>query len=357
MGWVRPRNGKFQAGYTGPNGKPITETFRLSRDAKAWVNAGEDAKNRGLWTDPRRGKMSLSSFYADVYLPTQVGLSSGTLRCGRTSWKHIEAAFGRRPVGGIEQAEVQAFFNKLTVESGPSAASHCRVEFGKIMKCALVARYVGFNPCVGTKMTPIEDTEVVFMTPAQVADLAEAMRSTSPFYEALVWLGCYTGPRINELLALTWDDIDLVHRTVTITKSKTIAGRNRSIRIPKLIVAKLEAHLAETRSTLVFPAPRGRALHPNTFRDREWKKAVTACGFDPRPTPHDMRHTAVSLWISQGATDIEIAKWAGHTSAAFTKRRYGHLFPEHGDALSDRLDALIESRTSTPAALVRSINL
>jgi hypothetical protein len=35
---------------------------------------------------------------------------------------------------------------------------------------------------------------------------------------------------------------------------------------------------------------------------------------------------------------------------SFTKDRYGHLFPEHGEALADRLDAFIAAATSIPAA-------
>ena len=88
----------------------------------------------------------------------------------------------------------------------------------------------------------------------------------------------------------------------------------------------------------------------NNLRRREWPKAVALAGLDPQPTFHDMRHTAVSLWIAAGASDLEVAKWAGHRSVSFTKDRYAHLFPEHGMALADRLDAFIRTATPTPAA-------
>ena len=59
---------------------------------------------------------------------------------------------------------------------------------------------------------------------------------------------------------------------------------------------------------------------------------------------------AVSLSVAAGASDLEVAKWAGHSSATFTKSRYAHLFPEHGEALADRLEAFIAASTPTPAA-------
>lgn len=65
-----------------------------------------------------------------------------------------------------------------------------------------------------------------------------------------------------------------------------------------------------------------------------------------------MRQTAVSLWVAAGASDLEVAKWAGHRSASFTKSRYAHLFPEHGEALAARLEAFIAASTPTPAAAV-----
>ena len=70
-----------------------------------------------------------------------------------------------------------------------------------------------------------------------------------------------------------------------------------------------------------------------------------------------MRHTAVSLWVAAGASDLEVAKWAGHRSAAVTKSRYAHLFPEHGDALADRLAAFIAASTPTPAAAIIDLSL
>jgi hypothetical protein len=55
---------------------------------------------------------------------------------------------------------------------------------------------------------------------------------------------------------------------------------------------------------------------------------------------HDLRHTAVALWIAAGANPKEVAARAGHTSVSFTLDRYGHLDPESDAALRDRLDAL-----------------
>jgi hypothetical protein len=68
-----------------------------------------------------------------------------------------------------------------------------------------------------------------------------------------------------------------------------------------------------------------------------WLPAVRAAGLEPL-RPHDLRHTAVALWIAAGANPKEVAARAGHTSVSFTLDRYGHLFEGHDAELRDRLD-------------------
>ena len=67
---------------------------------------------------------------------------------------------------------------------------------------------------------------------------------------------------------------------------------------------------------------------------------------------HDLRHTAVALWIAAGANPKEVAARAGHASLSFTLDRYGHLYPEADAALRDRLDALYGTAQSAPTSPV-----
>lgn len=70
-------------------------------------------------------------------------------------------------------------------------------------------------------------------------------------------------------------------------------------------------------------------------------------------TPHDLRHTAISLWILAGTDVKTVSVRAGHSSTSFTLYRYGHLY-EGADAQSiARLDALIGDASPAPTADVR----
>lgn len=43
--------------------------------------------------------------------------------------------------------------------------------------------------------------------------------------------------------------------------------------------------------------------------------------------PHDLKQTAVALWMPADANPKEVAVRAAHTSVSFTLDRYGHLLP------------------------------
>jgi hypothetical protein len=89
----------------------------------------------------------------------------------------------------------------------------------------------------------------------------------------------------------------------------------------------------------VFTAEPSGVLRTSNFRTKVWLPAVRAAGLEPL-RPHELRHTAVALWIAAGANPKEVAVRAGHTSVSFTLDRCGHLFEGHDAELRDRLDAM-----------------
>jgi integrase len=121
---------------------------------------------------------------------------------------------------------------------------------------------------------------------------------------------------------------------------KTRASR-RTVGLPRAVVEELAAHLATPAppDAFVFTAPKGGPLRVIAFRARIWRPATRNAGLDGLRI-HDLRHTAVALWIAAGANPKEVAARAGHTSVSFTLDRYGHLYPESDAALRDRLDAI-----------------
>jgi integrase len=119
------------------------------------------------------------------------------------------------------------------------------------------------------------------------------------------------------------------------------------------VVEELAAHLDAPGDpeAFVFTAPQGGPLRLPAFRARLWRLATRAAGREGLRI-HDLRHTAVALWIAAGANPKEVSARAGHSSVSFTLDRYGHLYPESDAALRDRLDALYGTLQPAPTSPV-----
>jgi integrase len=233
---------------------------------------------------------------------------------------------------------------------------------GKVMGAAVDAGMLAQSPCRRVPLPKVEREEMRFLTSAEVVTLADAI---APRYRPLVLVGAYGGLRIGELAGLRRNRVDLLRGTVTVAEivvevrgvlhigpPKTRASR-RTVGLPRFVVGELAVHLAEPGDpqSFVFTAPQGGPLRVTGFRARVWRPATRAAGLDGLRI-HDLRHTAVALWIAAGANPKEVAARAGHASVSFTLDRYGHLYPEADTVLRDRLDALYGTTQPAPASTV-----
>jgi integrase len=115
----------------------------------------------------------------------------------------------------------------------------------------------------------------------------------------------------------------------------------------------------------VFTAPRGGPLRESKFVPDRFKPAIGAANEaiaqlakDGRPDPlpeglrlYDLRHTAASLMIRQGASIKAVQKQLGHPTASITLDTYGHLFPDELEALAGRME---DARTEALVTLART---
>jgi integrase len=255
------------------------------------------------------------------------------------------------PLAGIGQRDVRAWVAGLTGKGlAASTVQRCYQLLSKVMAAAVDAGMIPQTPCRRVPLPRIERKEMRFLSPAEVWKLADAI---APEYRALILLGAFGGLRIGEMAGLRRGRVDLEAGTVQVIEvitepkgqlhfgpPKTSAGR-RMVGLPRFVVDALAERMAIPGSPeeLVFAGPQGGPLRVTLFRRRFWLPAVKAAGLDGLRI-HDLRHTAVALWIAAGANPKEVAARAGHALVSFTLDRYGHLYPEADLSLRERLDAI-----------------
>lgn len=170
----------------------------------------------------------------------------------------------------------------------------------------------------------------------------------------LFMLLSYTGMRIGELLALTWQDLDMEDSTVSISKTlytpdnnishyellppKTVSGY-RVIDLPPEVITALQAWRKEyllekmrwgrqwhTAYDFIFPAT-NRHGYPRTQKLIQLRinRLLKLCPLPVRVTPHVFRHTHISLLAEAGAALHEIMDRVGQVDDETTKKVYLHV--------------------------------
>ncbi len=198
------------------------------------------------------------------------------------------------------------------------------------------------NPLEGIKPPRVEPQEMRFLTPVEIATLADTIDER---YRAFVMIGAYGGLRLGEMAGLRRHRVDLLHRRIQVVEQlgrnaaghwilqplKTRASR-RSVALPGAVLDTVDEHLRRWAGRgddgFVFTAPDGGHLDPDNFRSRIWTPAVAAAGVAPLRI-HDLRHTTASLAIAAGADVKTLQTMLGHASAVMTLDRYGPPHARH----------------------------
>jgi len=189
-----------------------------------------------------------------------------------------------------------------------------------------------------------ENEEVRALSRDELATLLELLPDR---WRTFFWLLAATGLRVSEALALQWRHLELdgssphvkVRRGFVrgrIEPPKSRHGR-RQVPLEHTLVAALRERRGDSEwpgdEDLVFPAGNGKVMSPNNLRRRVLKPAAEeACvawvGF------HAFRHTCATLLFAEGRNAVQVQRWLGHHSAAFTLATYVHLLDgDLGDPL------------------------
>ncbi|MDR1187540.1 MAG: site-specific integrase [Bifidobacteriaceae bacterium] len=353
--------------------------FPKKSDAEEFAAKIDNDLRASVYRDPDLGKTPFKEV-AEQWLATHLSIRDSTaLRYERELRMYTLPKFGRREINTITRAEVANWvadlhhgrararykirgtnppeyrpIQRMRNPLGASSIEHIIVNLGAIMKWALVEGRIDRSPVVGLSLPKTESEEHVYLTHAQVRDLAEAAEQVSREHQdaVLVYALAYTGMRINEALAAKTGALDLPGRKLRIVKTWTQDKNGARVLGPpkshERRTVPLTAHLAEELAALVkdaapgdfiFQAKRGGPIHDHNWRPRVWDKAVEQAGLEGLGlTPHKMRHTAASAAIAAGADVKVVQQMLGHASAAMTLDVYGHLWPNRLGEVADAME-------------------
>ena len=149
-----------------------------------------------------------------------------------------------------------------------------------------------------------------------------------------------------ELLALTYNDIDLEKRTISVNKSyQRIEGRDiitppktpkskRIITIPPFLAEELKEYTSHLYGIMVDER---MFRFTKSYMEHEIIRGIKASGVK-RIRLHDIRHSHASLLVEMGFTPLAIAERLGHEKIETTLNTYSYLYPNKQGELADKLE-------------------
>ena len=267
---------------------------------------------------------------------------------------------GSIPISKLTRNNIQNMINTLskdglsysTIKKAYEAVSGC-------IKDYRIHTSTNFNPCEGITLpehTRHSISNISFFTEEQCKLIInEATRTYSngkPVYrlgQSIIVL-LFTGLRIGELLALTWEDVDFEDRTIDVNKNavvtpitndgethytlinqnstKTQSG-NRIIPMSDPAYDALqEIYKINGNSRYVMSSSNGKQVTPRNI-NRMFHSILQQTGIaktaDEQCGVHTLRHTFASMLFKNGEEVKTVSELLGHSDTKITENIYIHL--------------------------------
>lgn len=370
------------------NGKKIYKEFYGKNKTEAELKKEEykqDLKN-GINKNAENETLnnSFKVWLFEVIMPS--GIKTSTFETYESIYRLYikDSSIGIKKIKDIKPIMIQTFLNNLhskgknyplltKVYKLLKRFFNYQIEIDAILK----------NPCLSVKVPgQISYLKVKNSTPIEVFTPEERDKILNYLYKAesriagVAYLGFSLGMREGEILALSWDDVDLKKRILHISKSVRYtkdfdengdaAGGSFKITIPKTLSSvrdieytknfddmwkkaksqnnkdKLKAGKSyNNKYNLVFTNPLGDVLNKR-YLLRQWEKALDELEIAYRPF-HKLRHTFITQMATDGIPEPITQAIVGHKKGSeITHKIYTHINKE------DTKKALQNYRISVP---------
>lgn len=186
----------------------------------------------------------------------------------------------------------------------------------------------------------------VALTEEQVRKVLEISKNSK--YELLIHLLFKTGMRVNEAVALTWDDVEITNNRVLIHVTKTLSrdenGLFRNIVPPKTRSGTRDVIVYDSQLVKLFDSKRKKSKTEIVFTGARAKYANYAPilvafknignRIGEHLSPHVARHTYISIALAKGMDLYTLVEQVGHNDPSMILKVYGKRVVDKDEKLS-----------------------
>lgn len=340
-------DGKRYSAY-GHNVKECTENETLMREE---IKAGLYTSNRNITLDS----------YFDEWEKSRTGvIKDSSIKMNRSRYNnHIKSVLGETKLQKIEKREIVKLQQNLAQRLSASTTNSVIVLLKTVLNAAVDDEIIIKNPAASVKPLRMDDRPKASETihraltrEEQQAFIQEAKQEW--LYEFFCFSLC-TGMRLNEIVALKWQDIDYINNVIHVTKTVSWKqGGGITETSPKSETSKRDIPMNDTikkvlqmqrkKMAMIYGEIVARKMDSNIFIGSNGSRAVASStvvfsinnvlkrlrqqGIEiERFTHHAFRDTFATRYIEEGGNMQTLQKILGHSSLAMTADLYAHVLP------------------------------
>lgn len=263
--------------------------------------------------------------------------------------KHLFPELGMLRIKGLKPLHLQSIINRCAAEGYASRTmAEIKHTASQILDAAVENDLLFRNVFQKVKIPKVPANERRALTPEERDFITSCWREHRMGLPVMIMMYC--GLRRGEMRALTWNDIDLAKRELSVSKSVCNANNRPQIKSPKSragvrIVPIPDALMevlrgAQKNSIYVCASVSGEIMTESAYRcawssylhflniragGRDASRARPKVVAFPHITAHMLRHTYASLLYDAGVDVKSAQKFLGHASLEMTLGIYTHL--------------------------------
>jgi integrase len=193
-------------------------------------------------------------------------------------------------------------------------------------KAVLWRLWNGTNPCKGVAFPKPNNARQRFLSHEEAVMIIDALRRRSLQVARIASMSLYGGLRLNEVLSLTWSNVDFANGIIYAQDTKN--KESRPIFITDPIGKTLQELPSGNPDENLFKTKTGNPVQwlSKTFRAVVAELKLNEGVQDPRERVcfHTLRHTYASWAVIAGVPLYIVGKAIGHKTTVMTQR-YAHL--------------------------------
>ena len=312
-------------------------------------------------------------YWYEIYCKPNVRPGTQSNYEGHIRW-YLQPKMGSIPLNKLTVGDIQQMCIWMMTEAridpkngdgglSDSQVRNCYSLCERVLEKAVAVNLIARNPAKGCKLPPVRRNEMKTLSREDMQKVL--IQAKEENYYELFLLEFASGLRLGELMALQWDDVNLVTGELRINKQVNLVGSKlvisepktkaavRTLILPPSVRKVLAEYKTRVNSRWLFPSPKKDDLPiiPSAV-SRRLHTLLEHAGCE-QVRFHDLRHTFATNALAHGMDIKTLSTILGHVSSATTLNTYSHVTDEMRQRAAVKIDqgiAKAEVQEDTAAA-------